>query len=276
MMNIILLFFFLASSTQVAISITPDHIFLLAGQSNMVGYGGIGINGRWDGIIPPDCQSSPYIFRLDRALCWSQAKEPLHADIYLREKLAGVGPSMPFARRILELRPGYRTIGLVPCAYGGTTMDQWLKNYSHGEPSTINLYNNLIRRAMASQRTGGRLAGLIWWQGGADAKDSTIAQQYGKKLERFFSDVRQDLRRPNLPIILIVIPKGRPLKDEKLINKIRRAQLQMNNTITNMVVFDPPKKLTYQPDHVHVSTPSQVLVGRELAELFCNAGSYYC
>ncbi|KAK4752736.1 hypothetical protein SAY87_021534 [Trapa incisa] len=101
----------------------PDQVYLLAGQSNIVGYGEI--TRSWDGVVPPDCQPSPQIFRLDRMPSWSMAKEPLHADIYRRDKLEGIGPRMPFARRILELEPTFGTIGLVPCAFGGTSIDEW-------------------------------------------------------------------------------------------------------------------------------------------------------
>ncbi|PKU78321.1 putative carbohydrate esterase [Dendrobium catenatum] len=70
-----------------------NTIFLLAGQSNMSGRGGVTGN-RWDHFIPPECQPSPDILRLSAGLRWKEAREPLHADIDSR-KVCGVGPGMP-------------------------------------------------------------------------------------------------------------------------------------------------------------------------------------
>ncbi|KAK4752737.1 hypothetical protein SAY87_021535 [Trapa incisa] len=150
----------------------PHHVYLLVVQSNMVRYDGI--RGSWDRVVPPECQPSPQIFRLDCMLSWSMAKEPLHAGIYPRDKLARIGPGMPFAKHILELELGFGTNGLVPCVFGGTSMDEWCCNYTQRN-SPSNLYWNLIFRAKASERTAGRLAGLMWWQGGADAVHKEVA-----------------------------------------------------------------------------------------------------
>ncbi|KAK4752735.1 hypothetical protein SAY87_021533 [Trapa incisa] len=92
------------------------------------------------------------IFRLDCTLSWFMAKEPIHTGIYPRDKLAGIRPGMPFAKRILELEPSFGTIDLVPCAFGGTSMDDWSHNYTQRNfPS--NLYWNLIFRTKAYERT---------------------------------------------------------------------------------------------------------------------------
>lgn len=41
----------------------PKNIYILAGQCNMAGRGGV-IDGIWDGIIPSECKPNPFILRL--------------------------------------------------------------------------------------------------------------------------------------------------------------------------------------------------------------------
>jgi len=52
----------------------------------------------------------------------SPAQHPLHVD----KSSAGVGPGLAFARDVLEALPANeRSIGLVPCAVGGTAIARW-------------------------------------------------------------------------------------------------------------------------------------------------------
>lgn len=66
------------------------EIFILSGQSNMSGRGGLqskrGEDGRmhkvWDDIVPQECDAEPgSILRLTATLEWEEAHEPLHHDI---------------------------------------------------------------------------------------------------------------------------------------------------------------------------------------------------
>jgi hypothetical protein len=68
------------------------EIFILSGQSNMSGRGGIIIttaedgskSSKWDGVVPAECATEPgAILRLNRNLEWEEAHEPLHAGIDL-------------------------------------------------------------------------------------------------------------------------------------------------------------------------------------------------
>lgn len=58
----------------------PKDIFILAGQSNMAGRGGVR-HGKWDGNVPPECRPNPSILRLNPQLQWEEAHEPLHTGI---------------------------------------------------------------------------------------------------------------------------------------------------------------------------------------------------
>ncbi|XP_022766463.1 probable carbohydrate esterase At4g34215 [Durio zibethinus] len=89
----------LAHSILVVGDSPAQDIFILAGQSKMAGRGGIA-NGKWDGIVPPECQPNPWILRLTANLTWEEARDPFHADIDVG-RICGVGPGMAFANEIL-------------------------------------------------------------------------------------------------------------------------------------------------------------------------------
>ncbi|KAI3465311.1 hypothetical protein Pfo_021974 [Paulownia fortunei] len=169
-------------------------IFILAGQSNMSGRGGV-VNDTWDGFVPPECQANPLILRLSAELAWEEAREPLHQDIDVT-KTCGIGPGMAFSNSVLERDSGIGAIGLVPCAIGGTNISEWRRGSS--------LYNQLLMRAQAALHGGGGLIrAILWYQGESDTKSHEDAKLYKRRLEKFFTDVRSDLLSPVLPVIQV-------------------------------------------------------------------------
>lgn len=53
---------------------------------------------------------------------WVTAKEPLHTD---KPNLAGIGLGMSFAETLQNKFD--KTIGLIPCSFGGTSLSEWQK-----------------------------------------------------------------------------------------------------------------------------------------------------
>lgn len=167
-------------------------LFILSGQSNMAGRGGVDENKKWDGIVPPECSAdSDKIFRLDANLGWEVAREPLHQDIDTK-KTCGVGPGMSFANSVKE-RVG-EAIGLVPCAVGGTAIKEWAR----GEQ----LYENMVKRAKAAAHEG-EIAALLWYQGESDTTSQQDVDVYKEKMELLIHSVRADLNLPNLPVVQV-------------------------------------------------------------------------
>lgn len=196
----LLLLLFLASAWSVRPETQPHpkNIFLLAGQSNMSGRGGVERDSTgwiyWNRVVPPECEPDPSIFRLDANLTWVQAKEPLHEGIDAK-RINGVGPGMPFAHEVLRLSPDYGTIGLVPCALAGSSIDRWQRGTA--------LYDRLMLRANASVQAGGKIRGILWQQGGTDSESLGDASTYEPKLTKFFNDLREDLGSPDLVILQV-------------------------------------------------------------------------
>ncbi|CAI9115222.1 OLC1v1016065C2 [Oldenlandia corymbosa var. corymbosa] len=242
----------LSSYVESNLIFPKPNIFILAGQSNMAGRGGVK-KGVWDGNVPPECQPNPSILRLSANYIWEEAKEPLHKDIDVA-KPAGIGPGMPFANSVLRKDPYIGFIGLVPCAIGGTQISEW-------ERGTQN-YNRLIDRTRFAMRSGGFIRAILWYQGESDTNTDVDTISYKKKLEKFFLDVRADLLLPFLPIIQVAIISGINTKD---IDIVRQAQLKTR--LPNVRCVDP-KGLPLKDDYLHLTTPSQVKLGQMLAAAF--------
>lgn len=165
----------------------------------MAGRGGVKGFVQWDGYIPPESQPNPCILRLSANLTWEEAKEPLHKDIDVA-KVCGIGPAMSFARTLLEKNASdIGTVGLVPCAVGGTNISLWERDAYDGGT----LYHQLIHRARAAVECGGVIRAMLWYQGEADSDNPDDAKLYKGRLEKFFADVRSDLELPTLPIIQV-------------------------------------------------------------------------
>lgn len=170
------------------------NVFLLAGQSNMGGKGGV-VQDVWDGYVPPECDPNPAILRLNKLLAWEEAREPLHRDIDYKN-VNGIGPGMPFATTLLKRVPAiFNNIGLVPAAVGGTTIGQWQRGHC--------LYNRFLARAEAAVLRGGIIRAMLWYQGESDTATPQDAIMYKTRLEQFFTDIRSDLLLPSLPIIQV-------------------------------------------------------------------------
>lgn len=217
----------------------------------MSGRGGV-YNVTWDGYIPPQSQPNPSILRLTADLKWVEAMEPLHIDIDLN-KTIGIGPGMPFASTVLAKNPSFGTIGLVPCAIGGSSITEWARGGL--------LYNQMLKRTAAALVGGGSLRGLLWYQGEADTITLKDAQHYRSRFERFLSDVRADLGFPELLVIEVALATGQgPYLEE-----VRKAQFDTN--VTNIKCVDA-KGLQVSKDYLHLTTQAQVQLGGMLADVF--------
>lgn len=232
-------------------------IFILAGQSNMAGRGGV-FGGKWDGDVPEECRPSPWVFRLSAGLEWEEAREPLHADIDVG-KTCGVGPGMAFANEVVKARGAGGLVGLVPCAVGGTKIGQWSRG--------TRLYDELVQRAMQAIG-GGTIRAVLWYQGESDTVRKKDAEGYKDKMERFIMDLRSDLNLPSLLVIQVALASG----EGKFIEKVRRAQ--MGITLPNVKCVDA-KGLRLKPDKLHLTTMSQVQLGIRLARAYLDSTTHH-
>ncbi|XP_009771524.1 probable carbohydrate esterase At4g34215 isoform X2 [Nicotiana sylvestris] len=237
--SILLLLMLMASSYFTAIANSQvKNIFLLAGQSNMSGQGGV-VKNKWDGIVPPECSPNPAILKLDANLQWVEATEPLHADIDVNVT-CGIGP-----------------VGLVPCALAGKKISEWQKGTF--------FYNQLVTRATAAkvlqEEYCGEIRAMLWYQGESDTVRMSDATAYKGRMQKFFTDLRSDLGLPDLLIIQVALASG----GKHYTEIVREAQL--NPDLPNIVTVDA-KGLQLQKDNLHLTASSQVLLGQMMADAF--------
>ncbi|XP_057427910.1 probable carbohydrate esterase At4g34215 [Lotus japonicus] len=228
-------------------------IFILAGQSNMAGRGGV-TDGKWDGNVPPESAPSLQVLRLSARLQWEEACEPLHADIDVGKR-CGVGPGLAFANEVVRLRGGGGPVlGLVPCAVGGTGIVQWRRG--------SRLYGELVRRASESVKNGGgTIRAIVWYQGESDTVIEEDADAYKLRMETFVTDLRHDLHLPSLLVIQVALASG----EGKFIEKVRNAQLGIK--LSNVKCVDA-KGLRLKADNLHLTTMSEVHLGIQLAHVY--------
>ncbi|KAK9804927.1 hypothetical protein WJX72_012488 [[Myrmecia] bisecta] len=237
------------------------EVFILSGQSNMAGRGGVytGPNGTkmWDGVVPEQCRVPPgAVLRLNADGSWKEATAPLHHDIDL-QKVCGIGPGLPFAARLLE-RGGPRHIGLVPCAVGATAIDEW--------DTTGRLYQQMISRTKrALQTPGTRLQALLWYQGESDADTAEHAATYATKFTKLMRAVRHDLDHKDLPIFQVAITCADSVEITPYRDEVRRAQL--GTELPHCYVVDA-QGLELQADGLHLTPKAQVILGGRLADAY--------
>ncbi|WNR46119.1 sialate O-acetylesterase [Paenibacillus roseipurpureus] len=221
------------------------HLFLLIGQSNMAGRGELS-------EIHQQPKVEKHIYMLDADMNWQTACEPIHFD---KPELVGVGPGLSFARTIKPFMDG-ESIGLIPCAVGGTKIERWI---SKGD-----LYREAVSRARSAMQRG-KLSGILWAQGESDSADFLDAKSYKERLFSLISDLRNDLQAHNVPFIAsklggFILPDSYPYTN--LVNEALAAASD-SFAFYSLVVS---KGLSHKGDHLHYDTESAEELGRRMAE----------
>ena len=159
-----------AAIAAVAFGGFAKDIYLLVGQSNTAGRGKLSD----DAPIPNE-----RIEKLDKSDKWVAATEPLHFD----KPVAGAGLGMSFAR-IMADRDRSVTVGLVPCAVGGSALDEWMPG--------AHLYAEAMRRAKIAQKDG-EIKAILWHQGESDADRGKREASYNARLVKMVAAMREEL-----------------------------------------------------------------------------------
>ncbi len=235
-------------------SLAADRqIFLLIGQSNMAGRGI---------VEDQDRQPIPHVFSLNKQMEWVPAIDPLHFD---KPDIAGVGLGRGFAKTLLTVEP-QAEIGLVPAAFGGTSLDEWKPGGK--------LYVDAVKRAKFAMQSG-KLRGILWHQGEGDSIKEEDARSYGHRFDAMITQLRADLNAPEVPVVVGEL--GRFLKErpdnKSVFAAIVGEQLAMIPLHVARTVFVPSAALTSNPDHVHFDAKSQRELGRRYALAFLSLDS---
>jgi len=260
----------------------PVKTFILAGQSNMVGWGD-------STKLPDDLRKGN-----DRVLMFEDGKwQPLrpHAPTNQGQRRVGLtefyfGPEIALGQEMAKAWPE-ETIGIIKFSIGGTSLLAWKPDWSKDDADRVgqgrhgSLYKKLMAKVdQASKARDIEIVGFLWLQGGGDTKNADVAREYLDNLKSVVAAVREDTGVADLPFIYGTtridgipddltdfeepknLPPGRP--GAWLVLK---AQFDARKVIPNskMVILRDTEK---HPRNVHYNTAGQLVVGKLFAEAF--------
>ena len=235
------------------------RLFILAGQSNMVGWA----------PIPEGEKTDPRIYVFGKDYRWRIANHPIEdafnqVDKVSENRLAGFGPAVDFAFASLERNPEI-VIGLIPCAKNSSGIIQWQRDLSDQS-----LYGSCLKRIRAASPMG-KISGILFFQGETDAADPIQnpdppphSSDWSELFTAFITDFRNDLGEPELPVVFAQIgstwsPEAFPNWD---VVKEQQAFIQL--PMSAMIITDD---LQLQ-DGLHFTTDSYRIIGRRFADAY--------
>ena len=152
------------------------HSFLLIGQSNMAGRG-------FPSEVEPIVNDRLKVLRNGR---WWPMYTPVNCD----RKTAGISLAESFADAYSKEHNV--DVGLIPCADGGTCLDQWQIGGL--------LHTNVLYQCELATRTS-TIAGVLWHQGESDCLEERYPF-YEEKCTVLMEDFRRRLGLADVPFLL--------------------------------------------------------------------------
>lgn len=239
-------------------------LWLLAGQSNMDGYGKLidvdepqhGVScfyygNRWDIAKDPLCTLMESVYPVH----WhvkGDRQEILR--VLYRDRVHGGGLGVPFGKFMLE-QTGI-PIGLLIASHGGTSMKEW-------DPARAGEGGNSLYGAMLQivHEAGGKVIGCLWYQGESDAVPDK-AEQYLHSMQQLITSLRRDLGDPQLPFIYAQLSVVMKWEAKEQWDQVQNDQLRLEN-MRDHVALVPTIDATLS-DAIHVSTESLRTIGRRM------------
>ena len=219
---------------------------LMIGQSNMAGRGFIN-------EVPMICNERILMLR---NAGWQMMAEPINYD----RPNAGIGLAGSFAAMWCMEHEGEQ-IGLIPCAEGGSSLDDWAVDK--------NLFKNAVIQAGFAMQDS-ELIGILWHQGESDSYGGGY-QTYYKKLQVIIESLRKELNAFEVPLIIGGLGDflgkngfGLNCTEYELVNEqlLKFAREQENSC------FVTAEGLIPNPDGIHMDAVSQRRFGVRYYEAF--------
>ena len=247
---LIIVFLFLSPTLH-----AKELVFLLAGQSNMVGQG-------------TTSELAPEYHR-----------DPSNVSFYFNgyktslSRFKHFGPEIGFAHEIAKSYPNNK-IKLIKFAVGGTSMFAWhpqwnaIKANSTRNGSAGALFKKLIKTAkIPFDENESKFVGILWMQGEQDAKYPVAAKQYASNLNSFVSALRHELKAPEAAFIMGVI--NPPVELFPATAVVQNAQNLAQYQIRNCHLVKTAD-LSKRNDHLHYNTQGQLELGKRFAKTYSN------
>lgn len=268
------------AGTKVETEVNPifvGDLWVLAGQSNMEGVGNL------EFVQAPD-EKVRTIDMVEEK--WQPASEPLHSlpgavdqvhwqlnaekqpEKLTGEKLAefnktrkkGAGLGLPFG--VAYAKEAGVPVGLIPCAHGGTSMDQWDPEKYEAANAGSSLYGSMMRRVELAS-PGRRVMGVLWYQGEAETSPTKVPL-FKDKFEKFVTRVRKDFANPGMPFYYVQIGRYVNHVNPDSWNQIQEIQRSVESRIANSAVFASVD--SELDDVIHVGTQDLKRIGTNMGK----------
>jgi Carbohydrate esterase, sialic acid-specific acetylesterase/Sulfatase len=226
------------------------HLFLLIGQSNMAGRGAL------EQLEP---KPHPRVLMLNKEGKWAPAMDPLHFD----KPSAGVGLGKTFGQVVADANSGV-TIGLIPCAVGGSPIDAWQPGEYYAPTQSHPWDDAMLRAKLAMQN--GELKGILWHQGESDSK-AGLAESYETKLHDLIQRLRTELDVAEAPFIVGQLGKFAEVPWDNARKLVDKAHRELPDRVKH-TAFVSAEGLVHNGDKVHFDSASCRELGRRYARAY--------
>jgi hypothetical protein len=223
-------------------------VFILAGQSNMLGQG-------VTAELPAELQASR------PAALFAKSTELEFKPLNPGKLGQTFGPEVSFGVEMArELK---KNIGIIKLALGGTSLEkQWNPLEYDKEKHVGELYKRLIDEvhAIQAKRPNIKIAGMLWMQGEADSRYfAKTMEQYRDKLEALIDGCRKEFNSPDMVFVCGRInPPGWPH-----VKQVREAQETARRKRYTHIDLDALEKK--KEDNLHFTTKGQIELGKLFA-----------
>ena len=250
-------------------NVLVGDLWILAGQSNMEGSADL-----------VDVETPhPRVHSFQSREEWAPAEEPLHwlgesprevhhsiwgllmpRSIPPRDpnRTKGAGLALTFAKHLVEATGV--PIGLIPAAHGGTSMQQW--SPALRDRGGKSLYGATYKRF---QEVGGKVAGILWYQGESDANPSE-APPYEERMIALINAFRSDFSQPDLPFYYVQIGGWVNDPTPGIVNgwnHVREVQRRLPDRLPNIEMVSAID--LGLDDGIHIDTAGLKILGKRLA-----------
>ncbi len=224
------------------------HLYLLIGQSNMAGRGK---------VEEQDRQPHPRVLTFNQAQEWVPAIDPLHFD---KPNVVGVGLGKTFGEILAERQPEI-TIGLIPCAVGGSPIETWEPG-AYDAATKTHPYDDMRKRCQVALPAG-TLKGFLWHQGESDS-NAARAPLYEKRLHALITRLRTEFDAEQVPFVVGQMgqfPEAPWNEYKQQVDAVHRRLPQQ----IPFTAYVSAAELTHKGDKVHFSADSYRQFGRRYA-----------
>jgi sialate O-acetylesterase len=240
-------------------------VWIAAGQSNMQGCGHLNQPLKPVPAVRAFYMDDHWAVARDPIHNMWEAVDPVHALLCGGNRPPkppanwGTCPAVAYAQA-LYAETGVPQ-GVLACAHGGTSMSQW-DPAAAAEQGNRCLYGALLRRL---QKNGGRVAGMIWYQGCSDA-NAEAAPHYTARTTALIAALRRDAGDARLPVVVVQISRvcGWPDSAAAPWNSVQEQERRLPESIRRVAVV-PAIDLPLD-DAIHISEAGQVRLGQRLAD----------